>query len=142
MTTNYDDELQRCLDEDLNDDEMRMLFSHMAKDAGLRKDFRSLLALKKEIQRMPDPVNHSQSRSASGIFSTNRLLPGTADRLRSSGIFSTHLSIRVPVFAAILVAVGITGYFTATNLFQSQQKTEYVYVIEMPPVIIKSSYSN
>ncbi len=142
MKTNYNDELQRCLDEELNDNEMKELFVQMTKDAGLRKDFRSLLALKKEIQRMPDPVNHSQSRSASGIFSTNRLLPGTADRMSPFGIFSTHLSIRVPVFAAILVAVGITGYFTATNLFQSQQKTEYVYVIEMPPVIINSSYSN
>lgn len=140
MTTNYDDELQRCLDEDLNDDEMRMLFSHLAKDAGLRKDFRALLTLKREMQVIPVPAVHSPLPVSPRMFSQNRV---SLRRTGNTGILdmiSSRISIRVPIFALIVFAVGIAGYLAAVSVFPVQPKTEYVYVVEMPPVVIHSNY--
>ncbi len=55
-------------------------------------------------------------------------------------MISSHISVRIPVLAVILVAVGIAGYYAAVNALQARMKTEYVYVVEMPPVVINSNY--
>lgn len=138
----YDDDLQRCFDEDLNDEEMRMLFVHMSNNADARKDFRSLLSLKRELQMVQSPVLRPSTPSPSSFFSQNRVFERQQHPAGILGIISSHISIRVPVFAMIIAAIGIAGYFAAVNVMQSRPKTEYVYVVEMPPVIIRSNYSN
>ncbi len=129
MKTNYNDELQRCLDEDLNDEEMRILFSQMAQDTELRKDFRGLMALKFEFHRLNDERNTVTSK------------PVKRESMMMGRIIGRRLSISVPALAAVILMAVIGTYSLMRQSREKVFEDRYVYVMEMPAYIVQSSYT-
>ncbi|MFZ4621588.1 MAG: hypothetical protein ACOYNS_13590 [Bacteroidota bacterium] len=142
MNDHYNDLLQRCLDEDLNDVEMKQLFTRLSSDEQLRKEFRSLTALKNELRRIPDPIPPINSQTISRMNSSDHGSIRNGGRISFNRLITSKTAVRIPVLAALLLAVGLAGYGAMMLMFPNQSRTEYVYVVEMPPVIIQSSYSN
>lgn len=127
MKTNYNDELQRCLDEDLNDEEMRILFSQMAQDAELRKDFRGLMALKFEFHRLHDERNMVTTK------------PVKRESMMMGTIIGRRLSITVPALAAVILMAVLGTYSLIQQSRGNVFEERYVYMMEMPAYVVQSS---
>ncbi len=142
MNEQNNDLLQRCMDDDLNDEEMKHLFATLSSDEQLRKDFRSLAALKNELRRIPDPLPPIYTNSGVRKYSADNGSIRKGGRISFNRLITSKISVRIPVIAALLLTMGLAGYGAMMLMFPKQPRTEYVYVVEMPPVIIQSSYSN
>jgi len=132
--------LQRCFDGDLNDVEMKQLFFEMSTDGSLRKQFRSLQALRKGIQSIPlQPVPASLDKRIKSLYpmSDNRMSPNKSAFRR---IVTKKFTLSMPAFAATVLMLLAGSYFAATNIFVPKQKLEYVYVVEMPAYVVQSNY--
>ena len=134
--------LQRFVDNDLNDEEMKNLFLELSKDDSLRIQFRLMQTLRDELRSFSSvnvPVTLDVKINSLRSPSQLRLLPNTS-ALRS--VVDKKFTVSVPAFAATILLLLVGSYFAATNIFVSKTETEYVYVVEMQPVIIQSNYSN
>lgn len=134
--------LQGFVDNDLNDEEMKNLFLAMSKDDSLRIQFRLMQTLRDELRSFSSvnvPVTLDVKINSLRSPSQLRLLPNTS-ALRS--VVDKKFTVSVPAFAATILLLLVGSYFAATNIFVSKTETEYVYVVEMQPVIIQSNYSN
>lgn len=134
--------LQRFIDNDLSDEEMKILFLELSTNDSLRKQFRTMQTFRSELLSIPSPnVPAALDLKIKSLSSTSqlRLLPNRSVLRR---IVGKKLTISIPVFTAAVLLLLAGSYIAATNTFVQKQKTEYVYVVEMQPVIINSNYSN
>ena len=133
--------LQRCFDSDLNDAEMKELFRELGKDAELRKSFRSLQSLRNDLRSITSPQISSLLDERIGKISVSSSAAYDAHRSPMRRMVMKKMSVSIPAMAAVLLILLMGSYFAAVNFFVPQQKTEYVYVVEMPAYVVQSSTS-
>lgn len=132
--------LQRCFDLDLNDEEMKKLFSELSKDKELRKTFRLMQSLQNDLRSILQPIVSSQldKKVDAMIFSSSfHSTSGTQNLLH---LRTKRWSVSLPAIAATFLLMLTASYLAATTIFAPEPETEYVYVVEMEPIIIRSNY--
>ena len=134
--------LQRFVDNDLNDEEMKNLFLELSTNEVLRKQFRTLQTLRDELHSIPTPnVPATLDEKIKQLTSVPKIkMLSNKSALRR--VVTKKFTLSMPAFAATILLLLVGSYFAATNIFVSKTETEYVYVVEMQPVIIQSNYSN
>ena len=139
MSTN-EELVQRCFDMDLSDDEMKKLFFDLSKDGELRKTFRSMQSLQHDLHNISQPIVPSQldRKVESLIFSTPA--HSSSYNLKLHHLRTKRWSVSLPAIAASILLMLAASYVTATTIFTPAPETEYVYVVEMEPIIIRSNY--
>lgn len=133
-----DELLQRCFDNDLNDEEMQILFAELSGTREMRKQFRFLQELKMELRsnttiQVPSSLDE---RIRSLILTRHRSNLPDASPLRR--IISRKFTISVPAFVATVLFLFVGAYFAAANVIKQKTETEYVYIVEMPPYVVQS----
>ncbi len=134
--------LQGFVDNDLNDEEMKNLFLELSTNEVLRKQFRTLQTLRDELHSIPTPnvpATLDVKIKSLSLSSHLRLLPNKSVLRR---IVDKKFTLSIPVFAATVLLLLVGSYVAATTIFVQKQKTEYVYVVEMPAYVVQSNYSN
>lgn len=136
MTTN-EELLQRCIDDDLTDQEMQSLFAALSTSAPLRNEFRDLLALRSELSLT--------AHSAAPVSLDRRIESLAVPRWSlNRPAFRRVLSRRIPVPAFALFAAAVMLIFGSIAYYGQQMLrppvTRYVYVYEMQPVIVQSHF--
>ncbi len=134
--------LNRFIDNDLNDEEMKVLFLELSTNEVLRTQFRTLQTLRDGLLSIPSPdVPLTLDLKIKSLSSSSqlRLLPNRSVLRR---VVDKKFTLSIPTFAATVLLLLMGSYIAATTIFVQKQKTEYVYVVEMQPVIIRSNYSN
>jgi hypothetical protein len=132
--------LQRCFDNDLNDTEMRTLFTTLSTSVRLREEFRSFQTMRMQLLALNTAV------ATSTLDRRIETLPGRpqefwhAARLPVRRLFSKR--IRVPVLAMIVAAAVLlfSSMIAAIQLSSQQPVTQYVYVYELQPVVVQSHF--
>jgi len=135
----HDEILQRCFDDDLNDDEMKSLFTLLSKNKVLREEYKAMHALRNEFRsgesyRVPA---HLDDRVNDMIASHRRTFIRNAAPVKR--FFARRLSFSVPAFAALIVLMLAGSYVAAATWFKPARLTEYVYVVEMPAYVVQST---
>ena len=134
--------LQRFVDNDLNDEEMKNLFLELSTNEVLRKQFRTLQTLRDELRSFSSvnvPVTIDEKIKQLTSVPKIKMLSNKSALRR---VVTKKFTLSMPAFAATILLLLVGSYFAATNIFVSKTETEYVYVVEMQPVIIHSNYSN
>jgi hypothetical protein len=132
--------LQRFLDNDLNDNEMKKLFIELSTNDVLRKQFRTMQTFRIELQSIPSqnvPVALDMKIKSLSSSSELRLLPNKSLLRR---VVEREFKFSIPAFAATILLLLVGSYVAATNVFVRKAVTEYIYVIEIEPITIQSSY--
>lgn len=130
----HEELLQRCFDGDLNDDEMRNLFSAMSNDEMLREQFRSLQMLRNGLQSLQSQIVPAalDERIKRMSFATQRTMLSGESILRR--IMERKFVLSIPAFAATVLLLLAGSYFAATKIQTQQGVTEFVYIMELPQV--------
>jgi len=132
--------LQRFVDNDLNDEEMKNLFLELSTNNALRKQFRTMQTFRSELLSIPSsnvPVTLDLKIKSLSSNSQLKLLPNKS-ALRH--VMGKKFTFSIPAFAATVLLLLVGSYFAATNFFVQKPLTEYVYVIEIEPITIRSSF--
>ncbi len=132
-----DELLQRCFDGDLNDAEMELLFSRMGNDAGLRKDFRSLMSLRNDLQTIRDRMEPLRE-STRPIPVSGQILQ-KPDRPSIRTRFNKKISVSIPVLTMVSILILIGTYSLTRSMTERQQDLQYVYFGEMPAYVVQSA---
>ncbi len=132
--------LHRFIDNDLNDEELKNLFNELSTNEVLRTQFRDLQKLRNELLSIPTPnVPLTLDLKIKSLSSSSqlRLLPNRSVLRR---VVDKKFTLSIPAFAATILFLLVGSYVAATNVFVRKAVTEYVYVIEIEPITIRSSF--
>lgn len=126
--------LQRCFDGDLNDDEMKYLFSAMSNDEMLREQFRSLQTLRTVIQSLqsqnvPTTLDDRIKRMS---LTPHGTMPFSESVLRR--IVGKKFILSIPAIAATVLILLAGSYFVTTKMLVPKAETEFVYIMQLPQV--------
>lgn len=132
-----DELLQRCFDGDLNDAEMEQLFSRMGNDAGLRKDFRSLMSLRNDLQMIRDRMEPLRESVRPIPVSGHQFQKPDRPSLRSH--FNKKISVSIPVLTMVSILILFGTYSITRSMTERKQDMQYVYFGEMPAYVVQSS---
>lgn len=131
--------LQRCFDNDLTDDELKIFFATLAKDRNLRDDYKEMHVLRNDLRAalsMPVPAALDERVNATIASHRQGFIPDAAPVRR---FFSRRLTLSVPAFAALIVLLLAGSFYAATTVLRPEQRTEFVYVVEMPAYVVQST---
>lgn len=134
--------LHRCLDGDLNDVEMQHLFLAMSNDAELRSLYRELQSLQSGLQSIPKPVVPESLDKRMQSFSPPVQRTLVADRPSMRRFIGKRISLPLPAMIAMVLFAVIGSYVAAKSSLIAVPEKEFIYVVEMQPVVIQSNYSN
>ncbi|MDP1677419.1 MAG: hypothetical protein Q8L88_11195 [Bacteroidota bacterium] len=130
--------LQRCFDGDLNDDEMKNLFSEMSTDETLRMQFRSFQTLRQGLRSTPVhdvPVKLDERIKRLSLTSHVKML---SDKSRLQNFLSKKFSFSMPAFAATVLLLLVGSYFAATIVLAPKAETELVYIMQLPQIEVRA----
>lgn len=132
--------LQRYIDNDLNDVELKNLFIELSTNDALRMHYRRMQTLRSELHSIPPPnVPITLDLKIKSLSSSSqlRLLP---NRSLLQKVVEKKFTLSIPAFVATILFLLVGSYVAATTIFVQKQKTEYVYVVEIEPITIRSSF--
>ena len=133
MTKN-DELLQRCLDGELNDEEMKQLFFEMSNDEALRKQFRSFQSLRRGLQTIPIPSVPIKLDEKIKRLSLTPQIKRSLNKSVMEKVLSKKLSFSMPAFVGTALLLLLGSYFAATKIIPSRAETEFVYIMQLPQV--------
>ncbi len=129
--------VHRCLDNDLSDAEMKELFLTLGRSPARRKEFRALLQLRHELRSEPISVPSSLDERIQPV-----LRPPAATILPfPASIVRRRISFSLPAAAAALLLMLAMGYAAATSFAVPEQRNKYVYIVELPAYVVSGSHT-
>lgn len=135
-----DELVHRCMDNDLDDAELKSLFTAMGKSEQLRNEFRSILQLRQQLQVLESPpIPASLDHKISALSAR----PKKRWSLNIPPIRNIIVK-RIPVPAFVVVAAALLlllgSVFAIEYPLLRRPSVQYVYVYELQPVVVQSYY--
>ncbi|MFA6457068.1 MAG: hypothetical protein WCW40_09625 [Bacteroidota bacterium] len=136
----YEELLQRCFDNDLDDKELKTLFAEMSKNASLRASFCALQSMRQDLHAIPVPEFPRALDERVRSINRGLILRMFPNAVPVHRFVEKKISFSVPAIAASILLLLFGSYYAATRFFVPQPRMEYVYVVEMPAYVVQSSY--
>jgi hypothetical protein len=131
-----EERIHRCLDNDLKDDEMQALFREMSANQNLRTAFTSALQLRDDVR---EALVMDQGRANTDMFRGTPHLKYDTSKSSLRWIGTKKIKMSVPSFIVLFVATFLIAFYSLRS-FTAQPKSEYVYVMQLPQVVVHDTY--